>query len=169
SDAAAVVEGFGGGEGVERIVILGDLIHAPRGVTEDVKECWEGWVTFQREAGRRIVCVRGNHDRKLEVLCGGTDVEVLEEFEEDGVVFTHDPREAREGRVVMGGHLHPAFVVGPGRSAMKLPAFVVGSERVVMPAFTKFVGGVAVEVREGEKVFVVGAGEVIGVMQQMVK
>jgi metallophosphoesterase superfamily enzyme len=162
SDAAAVVEGFGGGGGVEHIVIVGDLIHAPCGVTEDVKECWEGWMRVQSGAGRRVVCVRGNHDRELGRLCG-EDVEVVEQMEEDGVVLTHDPREVVEGKTVIGGHLHPAFVVGPGRSAMKLPAFVVGAERVVLPAFTRFASGTAIEVGEGERVYVVGAGEVIGV------
>jgi DNA ligase-associated metallophosphoesterase len=162
SDAVAVVEGFGGGGGVERIVIVGDLIHAPCGVTEDVKECWEGWIRVQKHAGRRVVCVRGNHDRELERLCG-EDVEMVERIEEDGVVLTHDPREVVEGRMVIGGHLHPAFVVGGGRSRMKLPAFVAGRERVVLPAFTRFATGMTIEVREGERVFVVGAGEVIGV------
>lgn len=163
SDAVAVVEGFGGGGGVERIVIVGDLIHAPCGVTEDVRECWEAWVKLQSGAGRRIVCVRGNHDRKLEVLCGGMDVEVVERIEEDGVVLTHDPREVVEGKTVIGGHLHPAFVVGTVRSGMKLPAFVAGRERVVLPAFTRFATGMTIEVREGERVYVVGGGEVIGV------
>lgn len=158
--AAAVVDAFGTGEKVERIVILGDLIHAPCGVTEQVRACWEEWVKAQTSAGRRVVCVRGNHDRKLEVLCGNTGVEVVEVIEEDAVVLTHDPSECVAGQTVIGGHLHPAFFVGPGRSAMKLPAFVVGEERIVMPAFTRFASGTAIAVREQERVYVVGGGEV---------
>jgi DNA ligase-associated metallophosphoesterase len=168
SDAVAVVEGFGGGGGVERIVIAGDLIHAPCGVTEDVKECWEGWMRVQKHAGRLVVCVRGNHDRELERLCG-KDVDVVERIEEDGVVLTHDPREVVEGKTVIGGHLHPAFVVGPVRSGMKLPAFVAGPERVVLPAFTRFATGAAIEVGEQERVYVVGGGEVHAINGRVVK
>jgi len=62
---------------------------------------------------------------------------------------------AQRERVVWSGHVHPAVVLRRRGDRMKLPAFVVGEREVLMPAFSSFTSGVAVETK-GKRVFAVG-------------
>jgi uncharacterized protein len=121
--------------GARRLVVLGDMLH---GAVRDAPWVaqWHAWRAAQ--AGLRIDVVAGNHDRALRQAALGIEVH------EDGLrhgpfVFRHLPR-AEPGAYAWAGHLHPVVAL-PGLRG-RLPAFAVGPEVGVLPAFSAFTGGV---------------------------
>lgn len=83
------------------------------------------------------VWVEGNHDGKSAETLGGVAQEVLHL---GAIVLRHEPTEgAAPGEIA--GHLHPcAKVSGRGRSVRRR-CFATDGERLVMPAFGAFTGG----------------------------
>jgi metallophosphoesterase superfamily enzyme len=65
---------------------------------------------------------------------------------------------------VLAGHLHPAVALGgPGRQRERLPCFLFGPRRGILPAFGSFTGAATVRPTAGERVFVVAGDEVLQV------
>jgi DNA ligase-associated metallophosphoesterase len=155
----------------ERVIVVGDLVHAPAGVTDDLASAMAAWAG-QRRAARalRLQLVTGNHDTKLgsprfRALIEATGLELLGDAAAvGGLHLRHDP--AEDGPMPMVcGHTHPAlFVPGSG----KVPAFqLVGAERggrLILPAFSLFTAGAAVPIgRAGQRLFAVAEDRVIPV------
>ena len=85
-------------------------------------------------AGRRWIWIAGNHD-PAPVGFGG---EHREELRLNGVVFRHIARPGETSEV--SGHYHPkARLRGPSR-----PAFLTDRDRIIMPAFGAYTGGLSV-------------------------
>jgi metallophosphoesterase superfamily enzyme len=72
----------------------------------------------------------------------------------------HHPKPARGG-FTWAGHVHPVVSLRRGGDALRLPCFCVGKKMAVMPAFSRFTGGCAVECTQGERVFAVAEGGVL--------
>ncbi len=86
-------------------------------------------------AGRRWIWIEGNHDPGPLGL-GGTH---LAEMPMDGLTFRHIARPGAAGEV--SGHYHPkATVHGRGRSVTRA-CFLYDSDRLVLPAFGTYTGG----------------------------
>jgi metallophosphoesterase superfamily enzyme len=49
---------------------------------------------------------------------------------------------------------------GAARSSLRLPCFVFGESRAILPSFGAFTGSTVVKPAKGERVFVVGNGAV---------
>jgi DNA ligase-associated metallophosphoesterase len=154
--------------GAERVVVVGDLLHAPAGVTTELVEEVAAWRAANPQPW---VVVPGNHDKKVARIASAWGLTVVgEEMSEGGVRFVHiPPTEARGEVVTICGHEHPAVSVGlarPGR-LVKLPAFRVrssrGAGRMILPAMSRFTAGVPVVPGPGERVFACGMGEVFEV------
>jgi metallophosphoesterase superfamily enzyme len=63
---------------------------------------------------------------------------------------------------VLAGHVHPAVVLrGKGGLSAKLPCFVVGARRMILPAFGSFTGGAALAHRADDQLFAVADDDVI--------
>ncbi|RKR03898.1 ligase-associated DNA damage response endonuclease PdeM [Maricaulis maris] len=88
----------------------------------------------------RWVWIEGNHDPAPPPQFGG---EVRHTLELGGLVLRHEPTEgAAPGEIA--GHLHPcAKVRGKGR-AVRARCFATDGERLIMPAFGAFTGGLNV-------------------------
>jgi DNA ligase-associated metallophosphoesterase len=152
--------------GAERVIVVGDLLHAPAGVTVELVEEVAAWRAANPQPW---VVVPGNHDRKVGRVAEEWGLTVVgEELDESGVRLVHIPPtriEAGDERVVVCGHEHPAVTVGlkgPGTMA-KLPAYRTGRRRLILPAMSRFTAGVAVVPGPGERVFACGMGEVFEV------
>jgi len=117
------------------IVSLGDSFHDKSGAARmDARD---------RELLRLLmsrcdwVWVEGNHDGKSAETLGGVARETLHL---GAIVLRHEPTDgAAPGEIA--GHLHPcAKVFGRGRSVRRR-CFATDGERLVMPAFGAFTGG----------------------------
>lgn len=118
--------------------ILGDMLHGPL-----VDTSWRAvWQAFQAaHPDLDVVLVRGNHDRSI-AAAGLSIRTVTAPVEEGPFLLCHDApedRAATQGRVAIGGHVHPVVRV-PGFHG-RFPAFVQSGGRLLLPAFSAFTGG----------------------------
>jgi uncharacterized protein len=144
--------------GAERLVVLGDLVHGPRGLTDEVVHDFAAW---RAGIDAEIVLVRGNHDRKVRTLPPSWRVqEAGDRVEEGPFVFVHEPCEQKKG-FPWCGHLHPTVVLSDRNGFVRLPCFHVSKKRAMLPAFNVFTRGVCVEREPGDRVYAVGEGKVI--------
>jgi DNA ligase-associated metallophosphoesterase len=99
------------------------------------------------------IWVEGNHDGKTPETLGGVARDVLHI---GALVLRHEPTEgAAPGEIA--GHLHPcARVSGRGRSVRRR-CFATDGERLVMPAFGAFTGGLNLRDEAFEPLFPNGA------------
>jgi len=146
--------------GAARLLVLGDLLHAPVGMTEpliDRVARWRGARTVE------IAVVPGNHDRRLEMVEEAWRLSVLPRVFVDGpFAFTHEPG-AVPGVYTFAGHVHPAVTMRSGGDALKLPCFHVGAVVCVLPAFSRLTAGGPFWRGPTDRVFAIADGSVIEV------
>jgi uncharacterized protein len=117
------------------LVLLGDSFHDGEG---------EGRLSPADEAvlaalarGLTLIWIVGNHDRGGPRRLPG---EVVFELEAAGLRFRHEPAVGRQPGE-LSGHLHPcARITGVGRRR----CFATDGERIVLPAFGAYAGGLNV-------------------------
>ncbi len=145
--------------GCERLVILGDLLHARRGRSPETLELISGW--RRKHSGLTIELINGNHDRAAGPPVEEWDIKILpDSFQEGPFVYRHHPAAASEG-FVLAGHLHPKVVLPmEAGGQVKLPCFWVRHGFAVLPAFASFIDSAPVQPATGDLVYSVGDGAV---------
>lgn len=146
----------------QKLIILGDLLHARQGRETRTLETFASWRGEHPDL--RIWLVRGNHDRgagdppadwNIQVVNGPTPGPQF--------VLAHEPPQNVQG-YALAGHLHPAAqLTGQGRQRLKLPCFWFGASCGVLPAFGSFTGTSIIQPQKTDHVFVVGDGRVFPV------
>jgi len=131
-------------QGAQRFVLLGDLV----GYGAD-----PGWVLSraQEMAAQGAVLIRGNHDDHAgdPPPAWGIDV-VTEPHPLPPFLACHLPVEPRTGYALCG-HIHPGvWLSGAGEAPARLPCFVVGPRRAILPAFGRFTGLAMIRPEAGE-------------------
>ncbi len=122
---------------IERLVLLGDLMHGAEGLTPDVDAAVRSW---RRSLSTEILFIRGNHDRHF-TLPPAWEMEVATEPYADGpFLFRHHP-ESEPSTFTWCGHLHPVVHVGSRKERMRLPCFWLQADCGVLPSFGSFTGG----------------------------
>ena len=119
----------------ERLIFLGDSFHDGDGearlAAEDYRRL-EGLAL-----GRELVWAVGNHDADGPKALPG---DIIDEAALMGLTLRHEPLPgAQLGEVA--GHLHPAAKVSSGRGTVRRRCFVTDGQRLVLPAFGAFTGG----------------------------
>jgi uncharacterized protein len=87
------------------------------------------------QARRDWIWIAGNHDPDLPCNLGGS---VAAEISVGAVTFRHEPTGAR-GEIA--GHLHPKARISQRGRSVERRCFAADGERVVMPAFGAYTGG----------------------------
>lgn len=117
------------------VVALGDSFHDDGGPERMAARDRDALRVLQ--TGRSWTWIAGNHDRNAPMGLGG---DFLAELAIGPLQLRHEPGDART-RGEIAGHLHPAArVAGRGRSVRRR-CFVGDGERLVMPAFGAYAGG----------------------------
>jgi len=125
----------------ERVLILGDLIHARASLHRDVVETVAAW---RERFSAPWVLLDGNHDRHAPHFPEEWYIDRAGDSISEGVfVFQHRPEPDPRG-FVWAGHLHPAVVLGRGKERWRLPCFHLGAAVGILPAFGNFTGGARV-------------------------
>ena len=120
------------------VVLLGDTFH-DRGSEDRLAR--EHAVRLRALAlGRTLVWVVGNHDRD-----GPRDLpgEVVDELTVAGIALRHEPS-PRPWAAEAAGHLHPCAKVRATGGAVRRRCFITDGERVILPAFGTYAGGLNV-------------------------
>ncbi|HET7321568.1 MAG TPA: ligase-associated DNA damage response endonuclease PdeM [Longimicrobiaceae bacterium] len=149
-----------GRTGAERIVFLGDFLHARAGRARATLMTLGSW--REHHARVDLLLIRGNHDREagdppeeLEITC------VDPPRREGPFLLTHHPTTGPEVYGI-AGHVHPVVrLTGPARERQRLPCFWFGRYGTVLPAFGAFTGGADISPAPGDRVFVVAGDAVI--------
>lgn len=141
----------------ERIVFLGDFLHAREGRTDETFDALAAWRASHREVAMQIV--RGNHDRRAGDPPGAVGIECIDGPVRDGpFALAHHPVRVADA-YVLAGHFHPCAVLSGGaRQRERLPCFWFGRDVGVLPAFGDFTGCAEIEVEPGDRVWVVAGG-----------
>jgi len=103
------------------------------------------------QARRDWIWISGNHDPALPPDLGGI---VATEVAIGPIVFRHEPTGAA-GEIA--GHLHPKARVATRARWMERRCFASDGERVVMPAFGAYTGGLSIRDEAFAKIFSAGA------------
>ena len=121
----------------KRILSLGDAFHDTQAEAR-----------MDEEDARRLerLCeaaewtwILGNHDPHPPARFKGraTEADVLA-----GLAFVHEPGDTDDWQVA--GHLHPCAVAAKGGRGVRRPCFVTDGERMILPAFGAYTGGLNV-------------------------
>ena len=135
-----------------QLMFLGDFLHARAAHAPATLAVMLAW--RQAHPGLRLVLVRGNHDLRAGDPSGALGLEVADEpFNVAPFAFCHHPGVDAAG-YVLAGHVHPVYLLASGHDRLRLPCFIAGPTRMVLPSFGAFTGGFVVAPIPGERVWV---------------
>ncbi|MCK5910660.1 MAG: ligase-associated DNA damage response endonuclease PdeM [Caulobacter sp.] len=119
----------------QRLIFLGDSFHDGAG---EARLAADDYRRLEALAlGRELIWAVGNHDADGPKALPG---DVIDEAMLMGLTLRHEPQPGVQlGEVA--GHLHPAAKVSSGRATVRRRCFVTDGQRLVLPAFGAFTGG----------------------------
>lgn len=142
----------------EQIVFLGDFLHARASHASATVAAMLAWRL--RHPDLRLVLVRGNHDLRAGDPSETLGIEMVDEPYTVGTFsFCHHPDVAGPG-YVLAGHVHPVYLLSSRLDSLRLPCFLAGPTRMVLPSFGAFTGGYVITPAPGEQVYV-SSGEAV--------
>ena len=122
----------------QTVVALGDSFHDDGGAARLSARDRAALAALQ--AGREWIWIAGNHDQAAPA---GLDGAHLDELAIGPVAFRHEPG-AGETYGEIAGHLHPAARVAGRGKWVRRRCFVGDGDRLVLPAFGAYAGGLNV-------------------------
>lgn len=135
------------------MVFLGDFLHSKFAHAAATMKALQGW--RERNRNLHLTLVRGNHDVHAGDPPSSLRIEIVDEpYHLAPFAFCHHPDLALGTSYVMAGHVHPVFRLTSGRASLRLPCFLIGEQRAILPSFGSFTGGFLVTPQIGERLFV---------------
>ena len=129
------------------VFALGDSFHDGDGPARLGADDRENLTALQR--GRDWIWIAGNHDPDPASDIGGSFSAILSI---GPVVFRHEPS-AAGGEAEIAGHLHPVARVNARGRSLSRKCFASDGQRLVMPAFGAYAGGLNVRAAPFANVF----------------
>jgi DNA ligase-associated metallophosphoesterase len=142
--------------GAAKLVVLGDFLHAAAGRVAALDALFQAWRTAH--AALDVVLVRGNHDLHAGDPPAPWGVTVVTEPHPlPPFLACHAPASPRSGYALCG-HIHPGVRLrGAAGQAARLPCFVLGRRRAILPAFGRLTG-LALVAQDADETIVAIAG-----------
>jgi DNA ligase-associated metallophosphoesterase len=146
---------------IGHIVFLGDFLHARTARAPATMARLVEWRACHR--GLRLTLIRGNHDTHAgdpPALLGIDAVDEPASFAP--FAFCHHPDlppdllprlPSSAPAYVLAGHVHPVYHLRSRRDTVRLPCFLAGRTRLLLPSFGAFTGGFPVTPDTDEAVF----------------
>ncbi len=132
-----------------RLVVLGDFLHAAAGRVPALDAAFGAW--RDRHPDLPITLVRGNHDDRAGDPPDSWGVTVVADPHAlPPFLACHEPCHPPSG-YVLSGHLHPGVLLTGTSGAARLPCFVLGMRRAILPAFGSFTGLAIVAPESGDR------------------
>ncbi len=144
-----------------RLIVLGDVIHAGTGLTQEVVDTARDAFATISMLGVQTIFIQGNHDRKLGPFAADLKIDLVPQLIEGPLAYVHDPADAPRGLFTFCGHLHPTVSLGLGGAGSHLPAFWRSPEMCVLPAFSRFTGGVMPRVEAGDDLYIIADEQIV--------
>jgi uncharacterized protein len=139
------------------LVVLGDFLHAAAGRVDALDHAFRDWRSAQRDIVVKLV--RGNHDERAGDPPLPWRIDVVEEPHAlPPFLACHRPHVPPSGYALCG-HVHPGvWVTGRARESARLPCFLLGPRRLLMPAFGRMTGLATIAPEATERVIVIAGG-----------
>lgn len=152
SENLAGLDALVAAHGARRVVFLGDFLHARAAHASSTQLAMLAW--RQRHPDLALMLVRGNHDLHAGDPAAALGIELVDEPHRLGpFALCHHPDLASPG-YGLAGHVHPVYVLATRFDKLRLPCFVVGARRMILPSFGAFTGGHAVRPGPGDAIYV---------------
>ncbi len=137
-----------------RLVVLGDFLHAAAGRVAALDSAFKVWRT--QRAALEILLIRGNHDDRAGDPPPAWGVTIVDEPHPLAPFLAcHLPVAPRSGYALCG-HVHPGVTLhGTAEQSERLPCFVIGRRRAILPAFGAFTGTTRAAPLAGDRLVVV--------------
>ena len=134
-----------------RLVVLGDFLHAAAGRVPALDVAFRQWRAAH--AALAITLVRGNHDARAGDPPPAWNIDVVSAPHPLApFVLCHEPATPRTGHALCG-HVHPGVrIAGGAHQSVRLPCFVLGRQRTLLPAFGRLTGLATVAPARGETI-----------------
>jgi DNA ligase-associated metallophosphoesterase len=143
---------------VGHITFLGDFLHARAAHATATVAAMLAWRL--RHPSLKLTLVRGNHDRHAGDPAASMMIGLVDEPHAVApFAFCHHPDVDTAG-YALAGHIHPAFLLATRFDALRLPCFVVGPRRMILPSFGAFTGGFLITPEAGDAIYVT-SGEAV--------
>lgn len=144
--------------GARHVLFLGDFLHARAAHAASTQAAMLAW--RRRRSELVLTLVRGNHDRHAGDPAAQLGIDLVDEPWTLGPFsFCHHPDIDAPG-YVLAGHVHPVYVLATRFDALRLPCFIAGPRRMILPSFGAFTGGHAMRLAPDERVWV-SSGEAV--------
>lgn len=144
--------------GANHVLFLGDFLHARAAHAASTQAAMLAW--RRRRCELVLTLVRGNHDKHAGDPAGELGIDLVDEpYTVGPYSFCHHPDIAAPG-YVLAGHVHPVYVLATRSDALRLPCFIAGPTRMILPSFGAFTGGHALKPEPGERIWV-SSGEAV--------
>lgn len=130
--------------GCARLLLLGDSFHDEKGYARLAKTDRHAFNSLTAFAP---IWIRGNHDRDFvpEGFSG------MLEYKHESIVFRHEA--SRDDGFEISGHYHPKIDVSTGYTRLSRPCFVEDGQKLVMPSFGAYTGGLSIDNPVFKKIF----------------
>lgn len=141
--------------GAERLIVVGDLLHAPLGIVPAMVDRVRAW---REQNAQAAVLIAGNHDRLIDRVSDAWRVDVVREPRQEGpFAFVHNPDHVEDDApcFVWCGHVHPTVRLSSGVDSVKLPCFIVSDRMAVLPAFSCFTSGFSMRPSRRERLYAI--------------
>jgi DNA ligase-associated metallophosphoesterase len=125
--------------GAEQLWCLGDNFHDEAGPDRMASPARAKLASMT--AAIRWHWITGNHDQRLPAGIGGT---VHDEAELGGLILRHHAN-TPDMRPELSGHWHPKHRATARGRGVTRPCFVMGTSRLILPAFGALTGGMAAD------------------------
>ena len=132
---------------VENIIFLGDLIHDKLAFHRMAKKSKE--LFFEILENINCTLTIGNHDDLLFIRDIG--LSLSKNIVIDGICFSHHPSIDQQFSVF--GHYHPKVRLKINSRGIWAPCFILNEERLLMPSYGYYTGGLSIKNREIQKLF----------------
>ncbi|MCB1488195.1 MAG: ligase-associated DNA damage response endonuclease PdeM [Bauldia sp.] len=154
------------------VIALGDSFHDDGGAARLLPRDRAALARLQ--SGREWIWIAGNHDRNAAAGLDGMHAETLAI---GPLVFRHEPAVGEEAAGEIAGHLHPAARVAGRGKWVRRRCFAGDGNRLVLPAFGAYAGGLNVLDRAfaglfagpGFRAFVLGEDRVYAVGRKVLR
>jgi DNA ligase-associated metallophosphoesterase len=148
----AALDALVAGYGATQVVFLGDFLHARAAHARATQAALLDW--RRRNPELHLTLVRGNHDRHAGDPGAELGIEMVDEPHTVGPFsFCHHPDLVAPG-YVLAGHVHPVYVLATRFEALRLPCFVAGPNRMILPSFGSFTGGHVITPERDDLIYV---------------
>ena len=136
--------------GATRLAVLGDFLHARAGRVDALAQAFLAWRA--QHAALDVVLVRGNHDARAGDPPAAWRIATVDEPYPLPPFLACHRVEAPPTGYALCGHIHPGVRIDAAGESTRLPCFVLGARRAILPAFGRFTGLADVAGSAGERI-----------------